>query len=67
MAKRFSAPPKGEITLVVGPGSPQEPAEDEAIAAVAQLVAAGFTRKDAAGLIARLTGVPRNRLYKSSL
>ena len=67
VAKRFSAPPKGEITLVVGPGSPQEPAEDEAIAAVAQLVAAGFTRKDAAGLISRLTGVPRNRLYKSSL
>ncbi len=67
VAKRFSAPPKGEITLVIGPGSPQEPSEEEAIAAVAELVAAGFTRKDAAGLIARLTGVPRNRLYKSSL
>jgi 16S rRNA (cytidine1402-2'-O)-methyltransferase len=67
VAERFSAPPKGEITIVVGPGAPQEPAEDEAIAAVAQLVAAGFTRKDAAGLVARLTGVPRNRLYKSSL
>ena len=43
VAERFAAPPKGEITLVLGPGSPREPAEDEAIAAVAELVAAGFT------------------------
>jgi 16S rRNA (cytidine1402-2'-O)-methyltransferase len=67
VAKRFAEPPKGEITLVVGAASAQEPDEDEAIAAVAELVAAGFSRKDAAGLVARLTGVPRNRLYKSSL
>jgi 16S rRNA (cytidine1402-2'-O)-methyltransferase len=67
VATRFAEPPKGEITLVIGAGTAQAPAEDEAIAAVAELVAAGFSRKDAAGLVARLTGVPRNRLYKSSL
>jgi len=67
VAARFAEPPKGEITLVIGAGTAQALPEDEAIAAVAELVAAGFSRKDAASLVARLTGVPRNRLYKSSL
>ncbi len=49
VASRFAEPPKGEITLVVGGASAQEQDEDEAIAAVAELVAAGFSRKDAAG------------------
>jgi 16S rRNA (cytidine1402-2'-O)-methyltransferase len=67
VAVRFAEPPKGEITLVIGAAAESEPAEDEAIAAVAELVAAGVSRRDAAGLVARLTGVARNRLYKASL
>jgi 16S rRNA (cytidine1402-2'-O)-methyltransferase len=67
VAVRFADAPKGEITLVIGPAAETPPPEDDAVAAVAELVAAGLSRRDAAALIARLTGVPRNRLYKSSL
>ena len=44
-------------------------AEDDgaALAAVAELVAAGVPRKQAAEVVSRLTGVARNRLYKQSL
>jgi hypothetical protein len=35
--------------------------------AVAELVAAGAARRAAAEVFARLTGVPRNRLYGESL
>jgi 16S rRNA (cytidine1402-2'-O)-methyltransferase len=66
LASRFAEPPKGEITLVVGPG---EAADDdtEALAAVAELVAAAVPRRLAADVVARLTGVARNRLYRGSL
>ena len=40
---------------------------DEAAAAVAELVAAGLTRRDAAELVSRLTSIPRGRLYRRSL
>jgi 16S rRNA (cytidine1402-2'-O)-methyltransferase len=65
-AARFREPPKGEITLVVGPGR-REPNEQGAVAAVAELVEAGASRKGAADVVARLTGVARNRLYRGSL
>jgi 16S rRNA (cytidine1402-2'-O)-methyltransferase len=66
LADRFAKPPKGEITLVLGAA---EPARDEAaaLAAVAELVAAGVPRRQAAELVGRLTGVARNTLYRSSL
>jgi 16S rRNA (cytidine1402-2'-O)-methyltransferase len=69
VAERFSEPPRGEITLVLGPGEPRkDPAgEQEALDAVAELVASGMSRRDAAGLVAKLTGVARNRLYGGSL
>src|SRR5206468_1670743 len=41
--------------------------EDEALAAVAELVEAGVPRKRASELVSRLTGVARNRLYRGSL
>src|SRR5206468_1549332 len=67
LAARFSNPPRGEITLVVGPGA-GEPAEaDAAAAAVAQLVAEGVSRRRAAEVVARLSGVSRNELYRRTL
>ena len=68
LAERFSEPPKGEITLVVGPARCLAgAAEDDALAAVSELVAAGVPRKQAAEIVSRLTGVARNRLYRGSL
>jgi 16S rRNA (cytidine1402-2'-O)-methyltransferase len=67
LARRFAAAPKGEITLVLGPGSAASGDEDAAAAAVAALVAEGLPRKRAAELVSGLTGVPRRRLYDMSL
>lgn len=66
LADRFSEPPKGEITLVVGPASAVSGA-DEARAAVAELVEAGTPRRVAADVVARLTDTSRNELYRGSL
>src|SRR5438045_9073287 len=56
VAARFAEPPKGEITLVLGP-APVEPRDHgDAVAAAAELVAAGVPRRQAAELGARLTG-----------
>jgi 16S rRNA (cytidine1402-2'-O)-methyltransferase len=67
LAERFSGPVKGEITLVVGAGAAAGKDDEAAVAAVAELVAAGASRRQAAEVVARLTGVPRNRLYRGSL
>ena len=69
LAERFTEPPKGEVTLVLGPGAgpPAERAGDEALEAVRELVAAGTPRRAAADVVARLTGQPRNALYRRSL
>ncbi len=66
VAERFAEPPKGEITLVLGPGV-VEVASSDAATAVAELVAAGLSRRRAAGIVARLTGVSRNDLYNRTL
>ncbi len=42
-------------------------AAEEAARAVSDLVAAGTPRKTAAEVVARLSGVSRNALYRSSL
>ena len=67
LAARFAEPPKGEITLVLGPAPAGDRDEDAALAAVAELVAGGAARGRAAEVVSRLTGVPRNRLYRGSL
>ena len=70
LAERFSTPPRGEITLVVG-GATAPPAAGVEIAGaldvVAELVAAGLPRRRSAEVVARLTGLSRNRLYQGSL
>jgi 16S rRNA (cytidine1402-2'-O)-methyltransferase len=66
-AARFSEPPRGEITLVIGPGEPGMPDVDEAAAAVAELLAVGVPRRRAAEIVARLTGASPNELYRRTL
>ena len=68
LVERFSGGAKGEITIVIGP-SEIETGADEGVAtqAVAELVAGGLSRRSAADVVSRLTGVPRNRLYQRSL
>lgn len=68
LARRFSVPPKGEITLVMGPASGGEQQQQHLAAdAVAALVDAGTPRRLAVAVVARLTGASRNELYRSSL
>ena len=66
LAARFAEPPKGEIVLVLGGA---EVVVDEAAGAeaVAELVGAGMGRRQAADLVARLTGASRNALFERSL
>jgi len=70
VAERFRSAPKGEVTVVVGAGVGGEDAaaaEEAALAAVAELVAAGLPRRRAADVVSGLTGVARNSLYRGSL
>lgn len=69
LAHRFEREPKGEITLVIGPAAAAESKEEDetAAAAVAELIGAGLPRRHAVELVAKLTGVARNRLYGRSL
>src|SRR5918994_6521096 len=68
MAGRFAEGTKGEITVVIGPGVVEDVADqDDALAAVADLLRAGTSRKTAAEVVSRLTGVSKKRLYDSSL
>ncbi|HEY7004221.1 MAG TPA: 16S rRNA (cytidine(1402)-2'-O)-methyltransferase [Gaiellaceae bacterium] len=66
---RFRQPPKGEVTLVLGAGNRKRAAaaEQDTLAAVAELIAAGIPRRRAVELVSRLTGTPRNQLYRDSL
>jgi 16S rRNA (cytidine1402-2'-O)-methyltransferase len=68
LAARFPQPPKGEITLVLGPGAEAgSGAGGPALEAVGELVAAGLPRRRAADVVSRLTGVSRNELYRRTL
>jgi 16S rRNA (cytidine1402-2'-O)-methyltransferase len=66
LADRFAEPPKGEITLVIGAEAGVADAA-VALAAVAELVAAGAPRRVAADVVSRLTDVSRNDLYRGTL
>jgi 16S rRNA (cytidine1402-2'-O)-methyltransferase len=68
LAERFGAPPKGEITLVLGHGTESDDGDaDRALAAVAELLAAGVPRRRAAEIVSSLVGLSSNQLYKRSL
>ena len=68
VAARFVEAPKGEIVLVLGAAAPERGAdevlEDET---VRELVASGMPRRQAADVVARLTGASRNKLYRRTL
>jgi 16S rRNA (cytidine1402-2'-O)-methyltransferase len=66
LAARYAeAPPRGEVVLVVG-GAPEGAGElDVAADAVRRLVEAGARARPAAGVVAELTGVPANELYRA--
>jgi 16S rRNA (cytidine1402-2'-O)-methyltransferase len=67
--------PRGEVVLVVGPPAAADPDDPEAAAAAAappaavdalrRLVAAGARPRDAAGVVADLTGASKNALYRA--
>jgi len=69
LAARFAAPPRGEITLVVGAAraAPPDSRVAGAVAAVRDLVAAGTPRKAAVDVVSRLTDMSRNDLYSRTL
>ena len=66
LATRFAEPPKGEIVLVLGAS---EIVVDKVAGAdaVVELVGAGVPRRQAAAVVARLTGASRNALFDASL
>jgi 16S rRNA (cytidine1402-2'-O)-methyltransferase len=67
VAERFAEAPKGEVTLVIGPGEGDGADAGAAAEAVAELVEAGLPRRRAAEVVSRLTGVARNELYRRTL
>ncbi len=58
-------PPRGEIVLVVGASEHGRGDRDEALAALETLVDAGARVRPAAGVVAKLTGVSANELYRA--
>jgi len=65
LAQTFSSPPKGEVTLVLAAADTSADAADIPGDALAELVAAVGARR-AAAIASRLTGVPRNQLYRAA-
>jgi 16S rRNA (cytidine1402-2'-O)-methyltransferase len=67
LAARYKAePPRGEVVLVVG-GAPARDAGElgPAVDALRRLVEAGAKPRPAASIVAELTGVPPNALYRA--
>ncbi len=58
-------PPRGEIVLVVGAAAQGSADHEQALTALRTLVDAGARARPAAGVIAKLTGVAANELYKA--
>jgi 16S rRNA (cytidine1402-2'-O)-methyltransferase len=66
LAQRYAdEPPRGEIVLVVGPAAAVTPGLDVPVAALRRLVDAGAKPRPAAAVVAELTGVGANALYRA--
>ncbi|MGA9315782.1 MAG: 16S rRNA (cytidine(1402)-2'-O)-methyltransferase [Solirubrobacteraceae bacterium] len=57
-------PPRGEIVLVVGAAVAGSADREQAVTALRALVEAGARARPAAGVVAKLTGVGANELYR---
>jgi 16S rRNA (cytidine1402-2'-O)-methyltransferase len=60
-------PPRGEIVLVVGGSAPGSGDREQALLALRSLLDAGARARPAAGVVAQLTGVGANELYRAML
>jgi 16S rRNA (cytidine1402-2'-O)-methyltransferase len=66
LAEHYEAnAPRGEIVLVVGAAAGETRSRDEAVTALRELIEAGARARPAATVIARLTGVGANELYRA--
>jgi 16S rRNA (cytidine1402-2'-O)-methyltransferase len=66
LAQRYAgAAPRGEIVLVVGPATMKTIDLEKPLAQLRKLVDAGAKPRPAAGVVAELTGVSANALYKA--
>ena len=67
LAARYEKePPRGEVAMVVGP-APGRPAQDlgPAVDALRRLIEAGAKPRPAAAVVAELTGLSANELYRA--
>jgi 16S rRNA (cytidine1402-2'-O)-methyltransferase len=65
LAEHFAATPaRGEIVLVCGPAAPGGVSLQEGDRALRELIDAGARARPAAGVVARLTGLGANELYR---
>ena len=68
LAERFGEPPKGEVTVVVGPPAPAGDPDPARLGAGAEiLLEAGLTPGRAAEALAALGAAPRNAAYRAAL
>lgn len=66
LAARYAeADPRGEVVLVIGAASEEAPALAPALDALRRLIDAGAKPRPAASVVAELTGVPANALYRA--
>ncbi len=66
LAARYAdEPPRGEVVLVIGAADPAVLDVAPALAALRRLVEAGAKPRPAASVVADLTGVPANALYRA--
>jgi 16S rRNA (cytidine1402-2'-O)-methyltransferase len=64
-ARYASEEVRGEVVLVVGPAPAEAAALEAGVAALRRLVEAGARARPAAGVVAELTGISANALYRA--
>ena len=66
LAERYAAEePRGEVVVVIGAAPPEQADLAPALDALVRLVDAGARPRPAAGVVAELTGVSANALYRA--